>query len=99
MCAFLLGCNIFPKDERLLAEHTTSDGIRVRIYFVSLGATTNDNIQVKQSNSKSAIWISENYNYLKSSDLVGDTLLKLCLSDTGYSINNHRVDTVFVKVK
>ncbi len=92
-------CTLFDKDERLLAEHQKSSGEKIRIYYVSLGATTNDVIQVRKSNQDSSIWALDKYNYLKSSKLIGDTILQMVLSDTGFNNNNNKLDTVIVKVK
>lgn len=93
------GCTLFDKDERLLAEHQKSTGEKIRIYYVSLGATTNDVIQVRKSNQDSSIWALDKYNYLKSSKLISDTILQMVLSDTGFNNNNNKFDTVIVKVK
>ena len=92
-------CTLFDKDERLLAEHQKSTGDKVRIYYVSLGATTNDVIQVRKLNQDSSIWALDKYNYLKSSKLIGDTILLMVLSDTGFNNNNNKFDTVIVKIK
>ena len=93
------GCKLFDKDERLLAEHQKSNGEKIEIYYVSLGATTNDVIQVRKSNQHSSIWALDKYNYLKSSMLISDTILQMVLSDTGFNNNNNKFDTVIVKVK
>ena len=93
------GCKLFDKDERLLAEHQKSNGEKIKIYYVSLGATTNDVIQVRKSNQDSSIWALDKYNYLKSSMLISDTILQMVLSDTGFNNNNNKFDTIIVKVK
>lgn len=93
------GCNLFDKNERLLAEHQKSNGEKIKIYYVSLGATTNDVIQVRKSNQDSSIWAIDKYNYLKSSKLISDTILQMVLSDTGFNNNSNKYDTVIVKVK
>jgi len=94
-----IGCKLFDKNERLLAEHQRSNGEKINIYYVSLGATTNDVIQVRKSNQDSSIWALDKYNYLKSSELINDTILQMVLSDTGVNNIINRYDTVFVKVK
>jgi hypothetical protein len=92
-------CELFEVNERLLAEHQKNNGEKVRIYYVSLGATTNDVIKVRKSNQDSSIWALDKYNYLKSSKLINDTLLQMVLSDTGFNNNNNKLDTVIVKVQ
>lgn len=95
---FTSGCTLFNKDEKILAEHQKSNGEKIRIYYVSLGATTNDVIQVRKSKRDTPIWAVDKYNYLKSSKLVNDTLLQMVLSDTGFRNNNNKFDTVLIKV-
>jgi len=90
---------MFNKNESLLAEHQKSTGEKIKIYYVSLGATTNDVIQVRKSNKDSSLWALDKYNYLKSSKLIGDSILEMVLSDTGFNNRNNKFDTVLVKVK
>jgi len=92
-------CKLFDKNERLLAEHQKISGEKIKIYYVSLGATTNDIIQVRKSNQDSSILSLDKYNYLKSSKLISDTILQMVLSDTGFNNNSNKFDTVVVKVK
>lgn len=90
---------MFEKDERLLAEYQKSDGEKIKIYYVGLGATTNDVIQIRKSSQSSPLWVSEKYNYMESSKLINDTSLQIVLSDTGYHNHNNKLDTIFINVK
>lgn len=92
-------CILFEKDERLLAEHKRANGGNIKIYFVGLGATTNDVIQVRKSSSEKPIWVSDKYNYLKGSVILNDTSLQLLLSDTGYHNYTNKPDTILVNIK
>lgn len=92
-------CNMFEKDEKILAEHENSSGETIKVCYVGLGATTNDVIQVKKSNQQKPLWVSEKYNYLQSSKLITDTSLQLVLSDTGYHNHNNKLDTIIINVK
>ncbi len=94
----LYGCNLFEKDERLLAEHLRKNGEKINIYYVSLGATTNDVIQVRKSNKDSVVWAEDKYNYLKDSKLINDTALQMVLTDTGTNFKNE-LDTVNIRIK
>jgi hypothetical protein len=96
---FIQGCTLFEKDEKLLTEHKKNNGEKIGVYYVGLGATTNDVIQVRKSNQNKPIMVFEKYNYLKSSKLVDDTTLLLILSDTGYHNYNNKLDTIIVHVK
>lgn len=93
------GCTLFEKDETVLAKHTKSNGEEVNIYYISLGATTNDVMQVRSAKQKNPLWISDKYNCLKSSKLINDTLLQLLLTDTGYHNTDNNVDTVIISIK
>jgi len=92
-------CNLYSKDERLLAELKRTNGTKIKIYFVTVGATANDNIQVRNDGQDNPLWVSEKYNFLSSSKLIGDALLQLIMTDTGYQKNNEKMDTVLVKLK
>lgn len=95
----LNGCRIFDKDERLLAELQRRNGEKIGIYYVSLGATTNDVIQVRKSTQDNhLIWALDKYNYLKSSKLINDTILQMVLCDTAFGTQN-KLDTLLLKLK
>jgi hypothetical protein len=49
---FSQGCTMFETDETLLAQHKKSNGEIIKIYYVALGATTNDVIQVRKEKPK-----------------------------------------------
>lgn len=97
----LTSCTLFEKRERLLFECKTSNGERVGIYYVELGATTDDVIQIRRSASKDhveVIKVFDNYNFLESSKLLSDSVLEVVVSDTGY----HQIttkDTLLIKIK
>ncbi len=93
------GCTMFEKDETLLAEYKKSNGEKIKIYYVGLGATTSDVMQVRKSNQHNPLWVSDKYNNLNSSALINDISLQLVLSDTGYHNYNSKIDTVFISVK
>ncbi|HEU5168668.1 MAG TPA: hypothetical protein VFU29_24150 [Chitinophagaceae bacterium] len=96
---FSQACNLFEKDEIVLAEHKRSNGERVKIYYVGLGATTRDVIQVRKANEEKLLWVTDKYNYIKSSKLIDDTSLQIVLSDTGYQNYNNKLDTIIINVK
>lgn len=93
------GCTIFEKNERLLATHQKSNGDKILICYVSLGATTNDVIHVKKYKESQPLWVSEKYNFLKRSELINDSSLLLLVSDTGYNNYSNKMDTVLINVK
>ncbi|HMH33657.1 MAG TPA: hypothetical protein VK543_11535 [Puia sp.] len=85
-----------------MEEHKMINGEIIRIYYVGLGATTKDVIQVRKiaSNQKDKLLkVFEKYNYLLSSRILNDTSLQLLLSDTGYHNYNNKVDTILVNIK
>ena len=95
---FIVQCTVFKKEETLLAEYICSNGDRIRIYFVAVGATAQDNIQVRKLPNNKIIAAFEKYNYLKTSNLINDSLLQVVLSDTGYNKTNKLV-TLTVRLK
>jgi hypothetical protein len=96
---FSQGCTMFEKDETLLAEHKKSNGEKIKIYYVGLGATTSDVIQVRKANQDKPLWVNDKYNYMASSMLINDSSLQIVLSDTGYHNNNNKLDTIIINVK
>jgi len=94
---FVQSCTMFEKDEKILAEHQKSNGEKIKILYVGLGATTNDVIQVRKENQDTPLKVFEKYNSLESSKLINDTTLQVVLNDTGYFKN--KADTFFVSVK
>jgi len=94
---FIQGCTMFEKDEKLLGEHQKSNGEKIKIFYVGLGATTNEVIQVRKENQHTPLKVFEKYNFLESSKLVNDTTLQIVLNDTGYFKN--KADTFFINVK
>ena len=59
---FIHGCTIFEKEEILLAEHTKMNGEKIKIYYVGLGATTNDVIQIRKNDTNDLLWVNDKYN-------------------------------------
>lgn len=95
----LMNSCIYPEmEETLLAEHSLVNGKKVRIYFISPGATAQDVIQIREKGNDKIIANFEKYNYLKSSMLENDSTLKLVVSDTGYQ-KNPKFDTLLLKLK
>jgi hypothetical protein len=93
----LQSCTLFEKDEKLLKEHVKNNGEKIRIYYVGLGATTNDVIQVRKEHQEKPLKVFEKYNALVSSQLIDDTILQVVLNDTGYFKNT--ADTFSVNIK
>jgi hypothetical protein len=94
----IVGCTVFEKEETPLAEHLQANGEKIGIYFVAVGATAQDNIQVRKLRGNKIIATFEKYNYLKRSYLVNDSTLHLIMSDTGYHKIN-QFDTLIVKLR
>ncbi len=82
-----------------MSEYKKSNGEEIRIFYVELGATANDVIQVRKDHEDKPLAVFDKYNYLKGSKLVDDTSLQLLLSDTGYNNYNNKIDTIILVVK
>jgi propanediol dehydratase large subunit len=82
----ICSCNIFEKDEKILAMHKLKNGREIKIVSVALGATTADVVQVRvadpnNTNEKEELLkVYENYHFLSSSAIIRDTL-QVCLSN------------------
>lgn len=92
------GCFGFEKDETLLITHQKSNGDIIEIYFVVLGATTSDVIQVRKSSQNEPIKAFK-HNVLKKSVLLNDNELLLILSDSTYDNYLPVFDTVIVNLR
>ena len=84
---FLLnGCEMFPKDERVLASYKIDNSTTVELHYIGLGATTKDVIQVqkKTATSNTLVKIIEGFNDTYKVDVkpLDDTLLKITFTDT-----------------
>lgn len=91
-------CTLFEKDETILAEHTKRSGAKIKIYYVGLGATTEDVIQIRKGDLNKPLWVSEKYDSLINSILINDSSLQIVLSNTGYP-NGNKLDTFIIDVK
>ncbi len=97
----LASCSLFEKKERLLYKCQKSSGEEIGIYYVMLGATTNDVIQIRRSGVKTSDGIIKSfdkYNFLNSSKLLNDSVLEVVLSDTGYH-QVSKMDTLLINIK
>jgi len=90
-------CSLFEKNEKILAEIKNRSNNKIQIVYVSLGATTNDVIQVKMVEQRKTLKVFEKYNYLQEYKLINDSTLYIVLNDTGYFDN--KLDTFLVNIK
>lgn len=96
---FLLeACNDI-KEEKLLASHKLKNGGGIGIYYVGVGATANENIQVRRGGKNSPIWFTEKYDTLLSSKLINDSSLELILAAKGIYDKPLKADTLLVDIK
>jgi hypothetical protein len=80
-----LSCNLQEDGEKLLSSFTTSKGAKVEIYYVDMGATTKQTIQVRSSLVfiNKGVLANFDHNYLEESKLLNDSMLLLILKDSG----------------
>jgi hypothetical protein len=94
----ICSCTLFPKEETLLKKFFA--GTRsFEVYYVALGATTNDVIQVKEvlNKDRKIIKSIEGYNHVLDLQLEGERTLVLILSDTSYYAN--KPDTLRIELE
>ena len=92
MALFLIfvlpACNFFPKDEKLLMEYKLWNGNTIEVFYINLGATSKNIIQVRKNESKKdfVVAIIEGFDDTYSINLkqIHDTLLKISFTDTTY---------------
>lgn len=84
----LSACTLFPKEEKLLKTYTSGNR-SFEAYYVGLGATTNDVIQVKEvlGGERKLIKSIEGYNHVLDLRLQDSKTLTIILSDTSYFSN------------
>lgn len=96
---FFTSCNIFDKKEVLLDRHEINNEYSISAYYVGVGATTNDVVQIRKEKidgSVSIIKVFENYNYVNFINVNKDTL-KVILNDTSGWITN-KADTIIFEL-
>jgi hypothetical protein len=86
--AILSACSPFPKEEKLLKTYTLENRL-FEAYYVGLGATTNDVIQVKEvvDQQRKLIKAFEGYNHVLDLRLEDPKTLIIVLSDTSHFFN------------
>jgi len=93
---FLVSCNLYEKTERPLSSFSTTDGAKISIYYVDMGATTKEVIQVRSNKVYQNNGVIANFdkNCLQESKLLNDSTLFLVLKDSG----SVKRDTEWVKI-
>ena len=96
----LLASCLFEKQERLILTKKSPNGIIVKIYYVELGATTNDVIQVKKlADNKEILLKAYEHNFIKSAKFIEGNRLEMILTDTSSFGMSKKSDTVMIKLK
>jgi hypothetical protein len=91
-------CKLHSTDETILAEYSLNNGNKIKILRVSVGATANDNIQVRKDGQNSPLWVSEIYDTLLFSKLTNDTSLALILGAKGQNDKLNKIDTLNISI-
>ncbi|SFW82994.1 hypothetical protein [Chitinophaga sancti] len=91
---------LFPVERINLSRHPVKGkNFSLDVTYVSTGATTDNVIQIRKLYDDGRVEIVKNieeYNNFLGASLVGDSLLKLVVSDTGYY--KRGPDTIMVKI-
>ena len=84
--AFQACIDLFPKNEKLLKEYVLRNGEKIQLYYINLGATSSNIIQIRKKNrgQNSLISIIKGFNdtYPIEVNQINDTLLKITFIDT-----------------
>lgn len=91
----IFSCGI-EVEQKTLASYTTTRGKKINIYYIDVGATGKEVIQVTSSGVGNVENLVANFekNYLQNSILINDSVLMLILTDSG----NVKLDTVKLKL-
>jgi hypothetical protein len=91
-------CSLFPKEEKLLNVYSTG-GRSFEAYYVRLGATTNDVIQIKEvvGGQRNLLKSIEGYNHVEDLRLQDLKTLIIILSDTSHFSN--KPDTLKINLE
>lgn len=94
-------CNLFEKDEQLVQTVNSPDGKVVKLYYVGLGATTNNVLQVRMVNKDSEETLIQAYehNFVNSARFATKDSLVIILSDTTMYGPSKRLDTIEIIIK
>jgi len=97
----LLSCNMFDKQEQKLLTVKNNQGKAVTFYFVALGATTDDVIQVRKVDTfkKESLLKAYEHNFLNSAKFVTRDSLVIVLSDTSIYGPSKTLDTIGIVVR
>jgi hypothetical protein len=97
----LLSCNMFEKQEQQLLTVKNKNGKTVTFYFVGLGATTDDVIQVRKvdKDNKETLLKAYEHNFLNSAKFVTRDSLVIVLSDTSIYGPSKTLDTIGIVVR
>ena len=78
--------DLFPKNQKLLKEYKLQNGNTIEVYYVNLGATSNNIIQIrKKVNQKDfLVTIIKGFDdtYLINLNQINDSALKITFTDT-----------------
>ena len=97
----LSSCTIFEKQERLIFTKKSPEGILVKIYYVELGATTNDVIQIRKVDKDDTEVLVKSYdhNFVRSTKFLNKVSFQLVLTDTTDYGFSKKTDTVIVDIR
>jgi len=97
---FFTSCNLFEKQEQAIETVHSTDGKTVKFYYVGLGATTKDVIQVRKvdKDNKEILIHAYEHNFLNSAKFVTKDSLMFVLSDTTMYGPSKKRDTVGIAV-
>jgi hypothetical protein len=92
-------CNLYEKQERLLKTIPIGNESLINIYFIDMGATTEETIQVriKYPSKDENVLTNFKRNYLDNARLINDSSLLITTKDTGSLIIDTTILSIFSK--
>ncbi|MFD2584362.1 hypothetical protein ACFSR6_17810 [Pedobacter vanadiisoli] len=101
LIVMLYSCGITTKDETYISSAKSSSGKIVKLYYVEVGATANDVIQVRKINKDNDEELLNSYehNFVKEFKFISADSLFLVLADTTSFGLSKKLDTIILSIK
>jgi len=96
----LFGCDLTTVSERLILTKKSSMGQVLKFYYVEVGATANDVIQLRKVTdyNNEVVIKSYKYNFLKEVKFTSKDSLFFVLADTTSFGTSKKLDTIKIKI-
>jgi len=101
LIVILFSCDLKTKNERLISTERNSVGVVVKFYYVEVGATANDVIQLRRvtKDGHEVLIKAYEHNLIKDVKFTSKDSLNFVLTDTTSFGLSKKSDTIKIKVE